>query len=129
MDYNKLATKTLSLITKFGSLVTLSYYSPGTYNTTEGSYSATTYTNLSVYGVFDTIEGYNGRQTRPTDIITTILSEKVDAVAYIAASGITIPPTIADRVTKMGERYEIVGKQQLRPAEVSLLFTLFLRRG
>jgi len=129
MDYNKLSNRTLTLITKYGSSVTLSYFTAGTYSPTEGSYTTSTYTDLGVFALFDTVEGYNGRQTRPTDIITTILSEKIDAVAYIAASGITTPPTIADRITKMGERYEIVGKQQLRPAEVSLLFTLFLRRG
>lgn len=129
MDYHKLSNRVLTLIGKYGSLITLSYFSPGTYSPIEGGYSSSTYTNTGVYGLFDTVEGYNGRQTRPTDIITTILSEKVDAVAYIAASGITTPPTIADRITKMGERYEIVGKQQLRPAEISLLFTLFLRKG
>ena len=129
MDYSKLANRTLSLITKFGSAVTIGTFVPGTYNAIEGSYAQNTYNNLSVSAVFDTIEGYNGRQTRPTDIITTILSEKIDAVAYIAASGITTPPTIADRITKMGETYEIVGKQRLHPAEISLLYTLFLRRG
>ena len=129
MDYSRLANRTLTLITKYGSAITIGTFSPGTYNPIEGSYSSSTYSNISAKAVFDTVEGYNGRQTRPTDIITTILSEKVDAVAYIAASGITTPPTIADRITKMGERFEIVGKQQLRPAEISLLYTLFLRRG
>jgi putative N-acetylmannosamine-6-phosphate epimerase len=129
VDYNKLSNRVLTLIEKYGSAITLSYFSAGTYSPTEGSYTSSTYTNLGVSGIFDTVEGYNGRQTRPTDIITTILSEKIDAVAYIAASGITTPPTIADRITKMGERFEIVGKQQLRPAEISLLYTLFLRRG
>ena len=129
MDYPRLAARTLTIITKYGSAVTLSSFSAGTYNATEGSYSAATYSNLSVKAVFDTIEGYNGRQTRPTDIITTVLSEKIDAVAYIPATGLTTPPTIADRIIKMGEIFEIVGKQQLRPAEISLLYTLFLRRG
>ena len=129
MDYNRLSDRVLTLIGKFGSAITIGTFSPGTYNPIEGSYSQTTYTNVSVNAVFDTIEGYNGRQTRPTDIISTILQEKVDCVCYIAASGLTTPPTIADRITKMGEIYEIVGKQQLRPGEVSLLFTLFLRRG
>ena len=129
MDYNSLANRTLTLITKFGSAVTIGTFSPGTYNPIEGSYSQTTYTDVSVNAVFDTIEGYNGRQTRPTDIISTILQEKIDCVCYIAASGITNPPTIADRITKMGETYEIVGKQRLMPGEVKLLYTLFLRKG
>lgn len=129
MDYNKLSSRVLTIIGKYGSSVTLSYFTAGTYSPIEGSFSSATYSNVSVNAVFDTVEGYNGRQTRPTDIISTILQEKVDAVAYIAASGITNPPTIADRLTKMGERYEIVGKQQLRPGTVSLLFTLFLRKG
>jgi hypothetical protein len=129
VDYNKLADKTLSIIAKYGSTVTLSSFSAGTYNPTEGNYSATTYNDVSVNAVFDTVEGYSGRQTRPTDIITTILSEKVDCICYIPSSGLTSPPTIADRIIKMGERFEIVGRQQLRPAEISLLFTLFLRKG
>ena len=129
MDYHKLSNRVLTIIGKYGSSVTLSYFSPGTYSPIEGSYAQNTYTNLSVNAVFDTVEGYNGRQTRPTDIISTILQEKVDAVAYIAASGITNPPTIADILTKMGERYEIVGKQRLMPATTQLLFTLFLRKG
>lgn len=129
MDYSRLATKTLALITKFGSLVTLSSFVAGIYNPTEGSYSSATYTNVSVNAVFDTVEGYSGRQTRPTDILTTILAEKIDCVCYIPASGLTTPPTISDRIVKIGERYEIVGKQQLRPAEISLLYTLFLRKG
>jgi putative N-acetylmannosamine-6-phosphate epimerase len=129
MDYHKLSNRVLTLIGKYGSLITLSYFSPGTYSPVEGSYTSSTYTNIGVYGLFDTIEGYNGRQTRPTDIITTILQEKIDCICYIAASGITTPPTIADRITKMGETYEIVGKQRLRPAEISLLYTIFLRRG
>ena len=129
MDYSKLANRTLNIIQRYGSAVTLSSFIAGTYNPIEGSYSTATYSNVSVNAAFDTVEGYSGRQTRPTDILTTILSEKVDCVCYIPASGITRFPTIADRIIKMGEKYEIVGKQKLEPATTKLLYTLFLRKG
>lgn len=128
MDYSKLADRTLSIITKYGRAITVSYFSPGTYNSTEGSYSSATYTNISTTGVFDTVAGLSGRQGLSGDALQTILEKKVDCVAYVPASGLITTPTIYDRVDANG-RYEIVHVQELKPATVSLLFTLFLRRG
>lgn len=129
MDYTRLATRTLSLITKYGTGVTLQYFSPGTYNVVEGSYSSSTYTDLGVQAVFDSPTGSNGRQGLTTDALNTILTQKVDALAYLPASGITTPPSIADRLVRSGEIYEILYSEATKPSTVSLLYTLILRRG
>jgi hypothetical protein len=129
VDYTRLATRTLSLITKYGTGCSLSYFTPGTYNPIEGSYSSSTYTDLGTIAVFDSPTGNAGKQGLSGDAITTILSEKVDAVAYIAASGIDTPPTIADRIKRSGEIYEILYSEAIKPSSVALLYTLILRKG
>jgi hypothetical protein len=129
VDYTKLANRTLNLITKFGTGCTLQYYSPGTYNVVEGSYSSSTYNDLAVNAVFDSPTGTAGRQGLTGDALNTILSQKVDSIAYVPASGITTPPTVADRIKRSGEVYEILYCEATKPASIALLFTLVLRKG
>jgi hypothetical protein len=129
LDYERLTNRTLSLITKYGTSCTLSYFSAGTYNVVEGSYSGSTYNNIAVQAVFDSPNGSPGRQGIPSDILTTILSQKLDCIAYVPASGLTQKITIADRLLRDGEIYEILYPMETKPSSTSLLWTLYLRKG
>jgi hypothetical protein len=128
LDYVALANRTLSIITKYGTSITISYFSAGTYNAVEGSYSSATYTNIGTVAVFDTVSGLSGRQGLSGDSLQTILENKIDIVAYIPAIG-NAAPTIADRIKYNGNNYEIIHLENLKPAGTELLYTIFLRKG
>jgi len=128
MDYSRLAGRALNLIQRYGTPVTISYFSPGTYNAIEGSYSSATYNSTGTVAVFDTVSGLSGRQGLTGDALQTILENKIDIVAHVPASGNTVP-TIADRVKRSGTNYEILYVENLEPAATKLLYTCFLRKG
>lgn len=133
MDYAKLSSRALSIITKYGTSITLSYFSPGTYSAITGSYSNSTYTDIATKAVFDIMAmsagGGGGRQGMRAEDLKVILEDQVDCIAYIPSYGITTPPSIRDRIKRGGQIFEILGPEELKPAAISLMWTLFLRKG
>jgi hypothetical protein len=124
LDYEALASRASTLITKYGRAATLSIFSGATFLPITGYYTTATYAEYAVNIAFMSVGGKSLAGDIPTG-----LEEKVDKIGLLPSEDLAVTPTIMDRVLVGGVKYEIVFPEEIKPATISLIWRLWLHRG
>lgn len=118
--YDEMAVMALDLITEFGQQVTIRDTVKGTYDPATGKTGPDTFTDRLAQGI---LLDFTGQEFQTNSLI------KVgDKKLKIAASGLSLPPTLLSKAVIQGKTWSIVPPlKAINPARTPLLYELQVR--
>jgi len=118
--YINAAKTALDMISRFGAPVTVKYSNKGEVDLVADDYVSESPESVITVGVsLDWV--FNASKDNEN-------TRKAEKKIIVPAKGLTKTPTTEDRILQGGVEYSIIWVEDLNPADISLIYTIFCKR-